>query len=618
MRLFPGKITASDGIALSLVAAAFCLGFCFWGYYPAGYFHDDAIYWLLSQSIRQGRYVLLSDPSLPVFINYMPGYPLLLAAVGWLDGFAAGKFLSLSLTAASGILAWIIIRRWEKGMLTLLALAWFVFQPLLLRSSAVVLSEPLFLALTLFCFALHGRNGPAWEDFLLALAAGYACLVRPAGFLLGGAIFMDSLLRRDFRRAGILAAGLVLFQGGFSLVSASLGHGASSFFGQWRLALSGAPSGAFLSLLRDNLSYYGNYVSWMVLFPLGRWASALHAAPWLGGLLGILFLGFILRGAFAAIKRGQAAWLFFFVFQAILLTLWLRPDPRYVQPLIFPAILFFLGGISAMFSGAGGVRAKIILASLGVVLCLASGARGVADSRRGIRPRLPEETLSWVRAELPPDAVIAGEMSSMVYLQTGRRGTNFLRSYDPEDFFAHWLERGVSYILVEQEPPRQPARPDANDWNSVARLMLTQPGRYAKIRSFDHDKLDLFAVKEDPGKFRRAYVFYREGVAAARAGDWPRARDYFQSAVEESPGMSGAYDRLAEAAARLSDDALSRASLAEGLARWPSSPLLRYHTYMMKRQSGEPDAARELDAALSIAQRYGYWPLLWQIARAEQ
>ncbi len=618
MGLYRGKIAPSDGIALAVLAASFFLGLCFWNYYPAGYFHDDAIYWLLSQSLRQGRYVLLSDPSLPVFINYMPGYPLLLAAVGWLDGFAVGKILSLLFTAVSGVLAWVLFRRRETGAVSLLALAWFAFQPLMVRSSAVALSEPFFLALTLLCFALHGRESSVREDVLLALAAGYACLVRPAGFLLGGALFLDSLLRRDFRRAGLLAAGLVLFQGGFSLVSARLGHGASSFLGQWRLALSGAPAGTFFSLVRDNLSYYGDYISWMVLFPLGRWASLLRGAPWLSGMLGILFIVLILRGAYAEIKFRRAAWPIFFTLQGILLALWLRPDPRYIQPVIFPCIFFFLVGISAFFPGTAGARMKKIAAALGVALCLAGGARGVADSRRGIKPRLPEETLSWIRSELPPDAVIAGEMSSTVYLHTDRRGTNFLRSYDPEDFLSHWVERGVSHVLVEQDRGTLSTRPDANDWSSVARLMLTQPDRYAKVRSFDADRLDLYAVREDLDRFRRAYVFYREGLAAARAGDWFSARDRFRAAVKESPGMSGAHDRLAEASARLNDLAQARASLAEGLSRWPSSPLLHYHSYMMSRGGGDPAAVEKLEKARSLARRYGYWPLLWQIEGSSQ
>jgi hypothetical protein len=75
---------------------------------------------------------------------------------------------------------------------------------------------------------------------------------------------------------------------------------------------------------------------------------------------------------------------------------------------------------------------------------------------------------------------------------------------------------------------------------------------------------------------------------------------------------------LAEASIHLNDETLARGSLKEGLARWPSSPLLHYHSYMVLRRHSVPAAEEELAVARDIARRYGYWPLLWQIDRIQQ
>jgi hypothetical protein len=85
--------------------------------------------------------------------------------------------------------------------------------------------------------------------------------------------------------------------------------------------------------------------------------------------------------------------------------------------------------------------------------------------------------------------------------------------------------------------------------------------------------------------------------------------------VELQPDMTGAYDRLAQVSSRLGDGKLMVGYFTLALERWPISPLLRYHAFLMRRNLKDPGADRDLLTAKMVARQYGYWPLVWQIER---
>lgn len=71
--------------ALILLAAAALFWLSRHAYY-VGFFNDDAYYLIGAKSLLSGRYAEIHSPGAPPLVNYLPGWPLLLAPVLLLTG----------------------------------------------------------------------------------------------------------------------------------------------------------------------------------------------------------------------------------------------------------------------------------------------------------------------------------------------------------------------------------------------------------------------------------------------------------------------------------------------------------------------------------------------------
>ncbi|MBI4396382.1 MAG: hypothetical protein HY548_04755 [Elusimicrobia bacterium] len=581
-----------------------------WNYFPVGIFHDDAIYWLVSRALLGGSYVLPSDPSGVPLVNYLPGYPLFLSLFSWTGDPLFGRLASWFCTAGSVGLAWVLIKRHFGAAAGLWVLAWAVLQPIPLRYGTTLMSEPFYIFLSLMVFWIYEqvRESPAMrKDWLLAFLAGFSCWVRPMGVLLAAALIADALLRRRFRRGALVFAAVLIFQGGLSLWTFSRSQEASSFLGQWRFALQHAPASALAGTAWDNLAYYGDVLAYLVLFPFGKWSSVLQRIPMMETVLKAGILGAALWGWVVTWKSPRRAWSLYFLFYLMLIVFWLRPDHRYIAPLAPFAVLFFC---SAFFLESRPVSfgrwgKGFVLAA--VVLCSAVNFRGMAASFNGDGPRLPEEVYRWVRAHTAPEAVIAGNMASTLFLYTHRRGIDFSRTYDPEEFLRDLVEKGVSYVLVSDVVPAPPSRlPDVNDWSPFASLMVTHPGWFRTVKRFPDDQMTLHSVTVDPRRFREAHTFYQEGARAEAKGEIGQAETLLKAALALEPGLVGAYDRLAHLAASAGDFDEAEKRLTRALAAWPSFPLAYEHRALVRARLGDSRASGDSAEAERLARRYQF------------
>ncbi|HRY29829.1 MAG TPA: hypothetical protein P5079_07300, partial [Elusimicrobiota bacterium] len=521
------------------------------------------------------------------------------------------RLLSWASTVLAGFLAWRIFRSAFGPKTGLWALAWFVFQPISVRYAGTVLTEPLWDLLMLVCFWIHweGPRDSRWADAALALSAGYACLVRPTGALLVAALMLDAFSRGSFRRAAYGVAAVAVFQGGLSLWTTVHGQGASSFLGQWRFALQGAPISAFVSTVGENLKYYRDIVVFMGVFPLGKW-SAVMEGTFVKLPLTVAVWGAVLWGAWRVFQSRHRALAVFFFLNALLMAAWLRPDPRYLMPALF-GILFFMVAAVARRPALGEPpeldrRWKRAVCLAGIVLAVLTTGRGVVSAFRGAGPRLPQETLAWIEDHLPSDAGLAGSFASTVYLHVGCRGTDFPRTYVPEDFLSVLLDRGMTHLLVDEGGTTLAALPDVNDWTPVARWMATHPGWYRSLARIPGDKKIVYAIAVDRETYRKAYDLYQEGLRAMKDNRFDLAETYFQKTVETLPDMPGAADRLAQLAFMRGDTRAAEKLLLESLKTWPENILARHHLFQLR---GGNDPAEEAELR-KLSRRHSYWPLL--------
>jgi hypothetical protein len=209
---------------LLAAAIAVAAGFVAMNDLPVGGFFDDAFYVILAKSLATGHgYRNLNLPGAPLATHYPPGYPLFLAALWRLwPAFPANvilfKFANVAFLGVVAAFAGRVAREQLElpVAVTLVAtIAGTATTPALYLSS-MVLSEPMFLALTLPLLLWAERVIARDErDLGLALVLG-ACsgllfLVRSQAIAVIAAVSVVYALRRRWCESGTaLAAGIVV------------------------------------------------------------------------------------------------------------------------------------------------------------------------------------------------------------------------------------------------------------------------------------------------------------------------------------------------------------------------------------------------------------------------
>lgn len=157
-------------------------------------FDDTVIYWKLARAIRMGAPYVVDQSGIPHFALRTPGYPLFLAACQMIFGdrnTLAPRVVQALLGAICVLLVYALTCRvWptERGRRTALFAAVFAaFEPYWAGTSALLLSEAVFVPLMLFMLwglaAIWPLTSPrtvvGWS-VLIGISAGAAILVKPS------------------------------------------------------------------------------------------------------------------------------------------------------------------------------------------------------------------------------------------------------------------------------------------------------------------------------------------------------------------------------------------------------------------------------------------------------
>ncbi|HEX4936785.1 MAG TPA: glycosyltransferase family 39 protein [Gemmatimonadaceae bacterium] len=173
-----------------------------------GWGEDDAQYFQLAKDLVHLGYHERWDIASPLHVRYPPLFPALLAMVGLPSGWNLDVMLfAVALCSALAIVVFFDAARRVVGIeLALLASVLWALNPLALRTSGWLLSEPLFNLL--FAIALWGiaREEEGTRYGVLAGAAlSAAALTRTAGLAMICGLMAWWLFRRRWRRAAVLA-----------------------------------------------------------------------------------------------------------------------------------------------------------------------------------------------------------------------------------------------------------------------------------------------------------------------------------------------------------------------------------------------------------------------------
>jgi hypothetical protein len=168
-----------------------------------GFFEDDAIYILCTRSLLSGHYCDLTSPQSPPEIQYLPGFPALLAPFLALthQHWSRLKVIPWFLSVLSCFLGWTLFRRMLPEKPACAALALFALSPLTIFMSDILLSEWWLLSLSLVAILLMADietgHPNIWKKIALALVLSWTALTRPEGILLSAALAGILLFRPD-------------------------------------------------------------------------------------------------------------------------------------------------------------------------------------------------------------------------------------------------------------------------------------------------------------------------------------------------------------------------------------------------------------------------------------
>lgn len=180
---------------------------------------DDAVYVELSRSLSEGRgpAIHLSECISYHLRQLFPlGYPVLLSGIAWIapTSIDALKLLSVVATLSTILLLSRLLRPLAATVERRLLLALVLLNPWTIAYSSRVLSEAVYAACSLAAVLAYvtwrQREAISWHVIPVGLLVGLTVSVRTVGLAMVGAVLADLVLRRDWRRLGLLAPALAL------------------------------------------------------------------------------------------------------------------------------------------------------------------------------------------------------------------------------------------------------------------------------------------------------------------------------------------------------------------------------------------------------------------------
>ena len=432
---------------------------------------DNAGYLSLAHSLVSGSgYVEAWDPALAPHTKYPPLYPALLAGAMGLgaEAWISFKLLSLLLVTVSVTLCFAWVRdRHGVAMATGVSLV-LAFSPAFLWSANWILSDPLFLALTLAClWSFHGADHaarPARWVLAGCVLAILSTFTRTAGLPLVLAVGMTLGLARSWRALTGFALAFVVPNVLWWLRSRAGGEAqyVSEFWmiDPYQPDLGQAGIGDLLARVLDNLQGYV-----LEYIPAGL-------SPWSGGAL--MALGLVLMAAAVAgwvvrirEERTVVEWFTPLYFGLILLWPAVWSGDRFALPL-YPLMLFYSG--EALVRGAKRLDPRLPLAAgvvaVGVLLVpslqgWSRSVNGAAACRGVVRQAGPfacygvgfQQFVSaarWIGENVPEGSAVFSRKPRIFYTLSGIRSRTYPLSTDSDRFFREAREAGVSYVVLDR------------------------------------------------------------------------------------------------------------------------------------------------------------------------
>ncbi len=433
---------------------------------------DNAGYMILAESIETGQgYRDIHLPGTPRHAQYPPVYPAVLAAVRALGGgLIAFKFFSLIFTSAALVFLFSLARRRLDLAGSVAVVAPLALSPVLLYYSHWVLSEALFVVLSLIALWASERMLDSWRWLAVFLGFAFlAYLTRAAGMPLLAATLVVLAVRRRWRQLAAAAGAVAVVVGGWGAWGKMAASESAQVYTNnfllvdpYQPELGYVGPGELLARAVNNVRLYS-----VEVLP----ESLAGASP--GGGVGL----FALLAALLLIALALVAWVravrkpqvldLFTAFYLALIFLWPEAwtDRRFLLPLLPVLLLYAAAGVlwcMEFLRIERRVWALPALAALLVLLALPGQVRSVGYNQRCMRFYRQGDRLAcypapwrafagiadWVGANTPDDAIVVNRKPRLFYYFARRRGDVYPFTTDDSEMLAFLDRIEADYVVV--------------------------------------------------------------------------------------------------------------------------------------------------------------------------
>ncbi len=416
---------------LTALAAVAALYLAAWFSPAIGLYHDDGAYLVTAKAIFAGHgYVVDNLPTPIPQTTFPPLFPVLLGIFSLVSSNAQWlKLLPLACTVGWLWISFRLLRRLgasEGGasLVVLLAAAC----PTVIFLGTNLMPESLFGLLTAAAILalLDEKALPA------GIFAGLAALTRPGGLPLIIASALILLLYGRLRKAVTFTAAAILLAApwiGWSLANAP----SQLYYGRMTHA-----SNSILTSLEANEK----------LFALGSNALYLFSSVWtlLSGIQDVWAVSVTVSFLILSLwRRRQLVPDLFLAFYALLLLVVLGPVQNAIAPVLPLVFWIFWRGLRNIIRRE--VVAAVLVLLIGMVVrldyerfrMLPSGQLPVSDAEPNDWKQM-QRLFDFINTNTPPGAVIAANLDSAIYLQTGRKT---IRGFSPDYYKAVLQPSGI-------------------------------------------------------------------------------------------------------------------------------------------------------------------------------
>jgi 4-amino-4-deoxy-L-arabinose transferase-like glycosyltransferase len=429
--------------------------------------NDDAVYLLLSRSLRDGGYNSIHLVGTPVHTKYPPVFPALLAGVSWVAGESIDAFvaMNIALSVLGLSLLFAVARRRLPPTVALGGLAIGASNPFLQGSAGTVLSEPAFLAIVALTIWLLAREPRTAATIALAcVCATAAALTRTIGATLVLAVIVLLLAERRWRAAGVYAGILAL-----CVVAVSLWlrvHAMPDLAADYITDATDPgthqgsnPLAVLARRVMTNVPDYARGVLWLLSFPTIGGTAA-------DNVFWILIAGVAIAAGLWVFWRQWRIVTLWSVIYGALIVAWPWPVGRFLVPLIPLIALAMLAGAHGLVRRWSVRAAPAIVLILAVILSVTGIVHGAAkismrsqcDRQRPMQAPscFSRDQLSffaaarWVGEETPPSAIVLSANEGTFFYLSGRRlvPVDSLNARPPARAAEFLRSRNVAYVVM--------------------------------------------------------------------------------------------------------------------------------------------------------------------------